>query len=366
MPFVVGSRSSCSRRESYFLATHLSGQVQFITPDSLAPPAVVSYAFSPVPSNNLNAAVFPSVSGQSSESGPAPLIEPAHLAFLATPESFDGPIAAESATSVAFAGPRLLSAVAGETSHEVAGPAPFRAIERGEGLSQVTDAAITDSVLDYSGPIMSPDYAVQNGFGPGGPGLVLISAPNPGGGPGAFVQGESFRETFGGTLDQAHPLYSLELTINSPTESMAFSLHPIDVGGMMPAFGAMRMYSPDGSPFAELDPELGPGGAPPQMVNFSMRSAPVGGRVVVQIVPSESSTASAAGTTEVAAPAAADWSVPFVLNVQRQDDESLAASSALPAQGSLAVGTLTISASGPSALPSSPEADGHGARNASH
>ena len=38
--------------------------------------------------------------------------------------------------------------------------------------------------------------------------------------------------------------------------------------------------------------------------------------MVVQIVPSESSTANAAGTTEVAAPAAADWSVPFVLNVQ--------------------------------------------------
>ena len=108
----------------------LSGQIQLITPGSLSPPAVVSYAVSPIPSADLNAADYPAVSGQLSESGLAPLIEPAHLAFLATPASFDGPIAADSGAAVAIAGPRLLSAVAGETSYQVAGPAPFRSRPR--------------------------------------------------------------------------------------------------------------------------------------------------------------------------------------------------------------------------------------------
>ena len=294
-----------------------AGQIPVIAPGALAPPAVVSYAVPAVPNADLDATVFPTVKGQTSDFGPA-LVEPAPWRFWQRLTRLTGQSRLESAAPVALAGPKLLSAVAGESSYQVAGPAPFRAIERGDGLSQITDASGTDSVLGDNGSVTSSASSFQNGFGPAGLGIVVFSSLSSGEGTGGFAQAESYRETFDGTLDEAHPFSTVEFTINAPNESLAFALHSADAGGVMAAFGPMRLFNPDGSPLAEFDPELGPAGVPPQTFNLPMRDAPVGGRVFLQIVPSESSTVNAAGTTEVAAPAAADWSVPFVLNVQRR------------------------------------------------
>ena len=62
------------------------------------------------------------------------------------------------------------------------------------------------------------------------------------------------------------------LTLRSPGEY-----------GMMPAFGAMKMLDSDGNQLAEINPELGTPGSPPQAVDLSLRSAPVGSRLLVQV-----------------------------------------------------------------------------------
>ena len=256
-----------------------------------------------------------------------------------------------------YSGPKLFSAISdNQTAYQDAGSSPYFAVQR-EGTGAVgSEGSVVASPFDHSGLISSLTYASESENGQVGPEMVVSPLPVFAGLTDGYSPPGAYRAAMEGMLGPIHPFVDLELTIDSSDETINLAfLHGAGENGMTPGIDMMKMFDPDGNQLAQINPdELGPAGGPPPDLNVTLRSAPVGGKLFVQVAPSDSSAAPA-GTltsTDAAAPAG-DWSVPFVLYVQRQDDEAQTASSGLPAQGVIAAGTLALTSSGQVAAPTS-------------
>ncbi len=191
-------------------------------------------------------------------------------------------------------------------------------------------------------------------MGSAGVGLFISPPSGTGNVASGFGVPGGFREAFAGTLDAAHPGFDVPVSVFASSESMEFLVRPTGESSVTPALGMIKVFGPDGTALAEASPEFGPGDSPPQFLTVLTHGMPVGGRLVVQVMSAESSTSSETGTTAASAPSSG-WSAPFVLYVQRQDDQVQAGLSVSgpPAQGSIATGILALPASAQAGVPSS-------------
>ena len=361
-PRVRARARSCARFQVELLETRvLLFGGPFVGPFQLLPPAtliharaVVSHATpGPTASNNL-ATIVPLASQEAGDAGTL-LESPLQQVILAAPQYTTPSAVVDRGSPIGFSGFRLISLIAGNQAafQDAGSPADFT-VQRGDIGVQGSEPSVVASPLDHSGPISSLWYASQSENGQTGPEMVVSPIPAFAGLGGGFSAPGGYHEAMAGTLEPSHPFFEIEYTIETPDESFNFALlHGAGENGMPPAF-MMKMFDANGNPLAEYNPEeLGPpGGAPPDL-NVSLRSAPVGGKLVVQVTQSESSTSAAGTVTTDPAASTGNWSVPFVLYVQRQDDEAQAASSGLPTQGVIAAGTLALTSSGQVVLPTS-------------
>jgi hypothetical protein len=360
-PRVRARGRSCARFQIELLETRVLlfggpfvGPFQLIPPATLSLQAVVSHPTpGPTASNNL-ATIVPLASQQAGDAGTL-LDPPLQQVILAAPQYTTPSAVVDRGSPIGFSGFRLISLIAGNQAafQDAGSPADFT-VQRGDIGVQGSEPSVVASALDHSGPISSSWYASQSENGQTGPEMVVSPIPGFAGLGGGFSAPGGYHEAMAGTLEPSHPLFEIEFTIETPDESFNFALlHGAGENGMPPAF-MMKMFDTNGNPLAEYNPEeLGPpGGAPPDL-NVSLRSAPVGGKLVVQVTPSESSTSAAGTVTTDPAGSTGDWSVPFVLYVQRQDDEAQTASNGLPTQGVIAAGTLALTSSGQVVQPTS-------------
>jgi hypothetical protein len=152
-----------------------------------------------------------------------------------------------------------------------------------------------------------------------------------------------------GSLGPDQPAMNLQFALESTTQSMAFSLRalPGSQPGTLPVVQKLILLDQDGATVAETGADWGPGQVAPQDVTVAMQGAPAGGRLVVQIAavtnPSGTTTGAPLGLGQ-----SATWSVPFLLDVQRQDQPSATVPSGAGAAGQGLVGTLALSLPGES------------------
>ena len=325
--------------------------IQLVSLGALSPQAIVSHSAAVTPFFGHGALVFPSLGQQAGDDGTT-LLAPVHLAISAVPEGTSTAFGMGGRSPVDLSGPIALSDIAYQASNPSAGASPYLVTLHSHGAPiGGGEENVGVRALDSGGPSWSVSYAEQNGIGPSAVGMFISSPPSISEGTSGPAYPGGYR-AIEGTLDAAHPSFTAEFLVGSSSESYSVVVHPTGGPGVGAVVGVLRWMSADGDLVAEATPDMGAGGPGPQGFIVSLRGAPVGGRLSVQIVPSDSPAPSEAGTTAVAAPAS-DWSVPFVLYVQRQDEQAPVGPIEPPAQGSVAAGTLAFSTSVQAVVPSS-------------
>ncbi len=156
-----------------------------------------------------------------------------------------------------------------------------------------------------------------------------------------------------GTLDPGRPIMIVSVPIDPATGELTLNLRSDGAGfaaGYNPVISALALQDANGHTLDQMtspdwDPADGPPAGPTMLV--ALHDVPAGGHLMVQITTPAGVSSTGTGTTS-AANLAANWSVPFILDVQRQEDS--AQQSAPPAQGTVAVGTLISVSASPSEL----------------
>ena len=295
----------------------LAAPFQLVSLGVISPAAVISYSAPVTPVFGQGALVFPSQGQEAGDVGTS-LLAPVHLAILTAPEGTDTAFVVHRLAQVDSYPPAFLSSVASsEAASQSAGAAPLFVVQHVDDASFGSSNGGGNSAVAFDGPTTPAFVAQQSGIGSTGPGMFIASPP----GGGDITSGSGipvgFHEAFAGTLDAAHPWFQVPFSVLTSSESIGLMLRATGDSSQMPVLGTIRLLGPDGTPLAEASPDWSPGDPPPPVVNVSMHGMPVGGRLVVQIMPAESSTTSETSAPAAAAPSSSNWSVPFVLYVQR-------------------------------------------------
>ena len=183
-----------------------------------------------------------------------------------------------------------------------------------------------------------------------------------------------------GTLDASQPAMSYEIPIGPSTQSLGVSVRPASdmPPGEVPVIDGMSLVDSTGNTLEQVSPADDSGGSQSAAVLVQLHDPPAGDRIVVDIGAVEptssspsptSSTSSGLGSGVVTTPPlsqSASWSVPFVLDVQRQQQSSVSTADALSVvPGTDTIGTLIVASAQPpvlfasSSAPSAPaEQDG--------
>ncbi len=147
-----------------------------------------------------------------------------------------------------------------------------------------------------------------------------------------------------GSFGPNHTLQSFQIPVGPLTSAVRLSLSGSagSIPGDTPVFTQMFFVNSAGGTLESISPDWGQTPNSPQDLTVSVHDAPVGAHLLVQIgAVSPEVPASASGVPGTAA----SWSAPYVLNVQRQDDQNGAPQSGVAPQGPVAVGTLVFASS---------------------
>ena len=168
-----------------------------------------------------------------------------------------------------------------------------------------------------------------------------------------------------GTLDASQPAMSYEIPIGPSTQSLGVSVRPASdmPPGEVPVIDGMSLVDSTGNTLEQVSPADDSGGSPSAAVLVQLHDPPAGDRIVVDIgaveptsssPTSTSSTSSGLGSGVVTTPPlsqSASWSVPFVLDVQRQQQSSVSTADALSVvPGTDTIGTLIVASAQPPVL----------------
>jgi hypothetical protein len=149
-----------------------------------------------------------------------------------------------------------------------------------------------------------------------------------------------------GTFSPDHTSQSYEIPVGPLTTSLRLGVSTPGAPNPseLPVFTQLSFVNPAGAhgaagPAWSQDP-----GAPEDLIVL-LRDAPAGANLLVQIGAAGPS-GTPAGTTNVPGPSS-NWTVPYVLNVERQDAQGSARQLVPAAQGSVSVGALVFAATSP-------------------
>jgi hypothetical protein len=144
-----------------------------------------------------------------------------------------------------------------------------------------------------------------------------------------------------GTLTSANPTMTIQIPDGVP--GLIMSVHSMggEPGGETPAMEQFNLVEKSGTPEEQVDPNLGPGSMPPQIVGVLFHNAPTGGHLLVQIGAADSSFEPESGTT-TAQNQPANWNLSFVLNVQEPQAQVVNSNVVPLASSSTAIGTLIV------------------------
>jgi len=146
-----------------------------------------------------------------------------------------------------------------------------------------------------------------------------------------------------GILDPEQSSMTFQIPVTPGTQFLGLSVHQAESepGGETAFLQQMDLVNATGSPLEQFGPNWGSTSIAPQAAMMSFHTASVAGRLLVQVTAADSSSATGSGTT-TAASRPADWTVSFILDVQRQEAQSASqdAGSVSSVQGTL--GTVIV------------------------
>jgi hypothetical protein len=148
-----------------------------------------------------------------------------------------------------------------------------------------------------------------------------------------------------GTLSADHTWQGYQIPVGPTTMWLQLSMSTPDGSNRAeaPVFEQMSLLNPAGRTVGELGPGSGQGVGASQDLIVWLRGAPAGDQLLVQIGTAASATGAPGGSPSVTGPVG-NWIVPYVLNVQRDEQDS-ALPDASPAQGQVSLGTLVFTLS---------------------
>lgn len=153
--------------------------------------------------------------------------------------------------------------------------------------------------------------------------------------------------TYDSALNDQHPSESVQIPIGPDTRGLSLAFRSGDVpsgGGLVAFLQQIMVQDSSGDTIAQAVPDLPMGGFSPEALALALQNAPVGGRLIVQISSSASIASADSGTNLTAS---GPWSVPFALEVLRQDSQSVStAATGDLVQGSFSVGTMALASIG--------------------
>jgi hypothetical protein len=292
------------------------------------------------------------------------------------PSSADGPNSAPNSPSIVLLLHHADSAAANATSLGVEGdassslqggePLPLIAISGNDSSpSDVSDFSSTSndagSESTSSGVTAAP--AVFLVHADSGPGWVALQStlPGPIDAPSGRLIGPElpvpFNQSFAelrGTLDAGEPTMTYDIPIGPSTQSVGVSVRPATEMpvGEVPVIDEMSLVDATGKTLEQVGPPDGAGAFPSAAVLVQLHDPPAGDRIVVDIAAVELSSSSPSSTSSTAlassvvtTPASsqsASWSVPFILDVQRQQSSASNTDAVSVAPGTETIGTLIV------------------------
>jgi len=224
--------------------------------------------------------------------------------------------------------------VIGETSGDALASQPgisedlHRTVNLGDISSLRANGEMPPAVFAVEGGL-----AVAGGPGPNDPNGVASTDASPPGGPlGPFVVSLPFepRMEVEGSVNPAGSYVTVQIPIDALTQAVRLVLRP-QLGlpnGATTAFGKISLIDPSGLTLAEIDPDPNMDGTTAEDLTVAMQNAPAGGQLVVRVA-SVPGAPTAAGSLP---PSTAQSNVPFLLDVQRQDQSSAEASAGSTAE----------------------------------
>jgi hypothetical protein len=150
-----------------------------------------------------------------------------------------------------------------------------------------------------------------------------------------------------GMIDSDHPYMWVPIPVGPNDQAMELSVHSTSgQPGESPAVAQVDLESSTGAPLAQYGPGNGTGPLPSPTVTAIIKNAPAGGQLDVQIGATssgsteleQSSLSSTAATTSSSQ--TSNWSVSFVLDIQRQELSNVAQATTSSVQAGSVVGTL--------------------------
>jgi hypothetical protein len=247
-------------------------------------------------------------------------------------------------------------------------PLPVRAttgdVSSSSGVSGFS-SSIDDAVLATSADNLTATPAVFLVPSNSGSGWVALSAYAPGqydstssriDGPELSVPASVSFAEMRGTLDAQQPAMMYDIPVGPMTESLGVTVRPEGEmpDGEEPLVDGLSLVDSSGKTLEQVGPPGGAGAFPSPSVLVQLHDAPAGDHIEVAIgvgeppspLPSStSSTVSGLGSAVVTASGSsqsATWSVPFVVNVQRQQSSGSIMDAASVVSGTETIGTLTI------------------------
>ncbi len=148
-----------------------------------------------------------------------------------------------------------------------------------------------------------------------------------------------------GSISPAEGFVTVQIPIDALTQSVRLVLRPplgLPNGESM-ALGKISLIDPSGRTLAEIDPDPATASATADDLTVAMQNAPAGGQLVVRVA-SVPGAQTGAGSL---APSTFQSNVPFLLDVQRQDQVSAEASAESTAESGW-IGTFALASAGQS------------------
>jgi len=166
-----------------------------------------------------------------------------------------------------------------------------------------------------------------------------------------------------GTFSPNNGTLDFRVPIDAATQAVRFVLRPQpdQTSGPTAALGNLTLIAPSGATLAEIEPGPNPDTASPEDLTVSMVNPPAGGQLVLRVTgvpPAQTAAGSVSPSTNQS-------SVPFLLDIQRQDRPQTEESAATPAEAGW-FGTFATTSAGqasPSPQEVNPAATGATASN---
>ncbi len=192
-------------------------------------------------------------------------------------------------------------------------------------------------------------------LGPNDPNLAGTtsgSPPSGSAGPNVVSLPSAPRMEVEGNVDSTEGSITVQIPIDALTQSVRLVLHP-PLGlpnGDSTVLGKISLIDPSGQTLAEIEPSPNTDSASPEDLTVAMENAPAGGQLVVRVarVPGVQSVAGSLP------PSTFQSNIPFLLDVQRQDQPSTETSAPTTSEPGW-FGTFALTSAGPSGQ-SSPSA----------